>query len=201
MLKLLSGHFTISFNLSFVLDCSSLKHMYISVFQNNHISTNSVYIHMCIYTCMYIYIYTNICVYIYIYTHIINCINSSRGKRLHTRNRHLRNHRGFSAAFSDGFSVAFSNGSSLLSGNPQRITFPVDLCWKCPMDCEWHFRMECHVGEFWCVIFCPDWRCDQVTASRHCPLPFCLAMLNLKIWIETLELGTLRLMMIYTLHS
>ena len=32
-----------------------------------------------------------------------------RGRRLHTRNRHLRNHRGLSVAFSNGLSVALSN--------------------------------------------------------------------------------------------
>ena len=36
-----------------------------------------------------------------------------RGKILHTRNQHLRNHRGLSVAFSHGLSVAFSNGVSL----------------------------------------------------------------------------------------
>ena len=34
-----------------------------------------------------------------------------RGKRLHTRNRHLGNHRGFSVASSNGYSGTFSNGS------------------------------------------------------------------------------------------
>ena len=33
-----------------------------------------------------------------------------RGKRLHTRNQHLGNHRGSSVAFSNGFSVAFPTG-------------------------------------------------------------------------------------------
>ena len=36
-----------------------------------------------------------------------------RGSRLHTRNRQLRNRRGFSVAFSSGVPVAFSSGNSL----------------------------------------------------------------------------------------
>ena len=51
-----------------------------------------------------------------------------RGKILHTRNRHLRNHRGLSVACSNGCSVAFSNRLSLFSGIFQRIdTSPVDV--------------------------------------------------------------------------
>ena len=51
-----------------------------------------------------------------------------RGKRLHTRNQHLRNHRGFSVAFSDGCSVSFSNGISWFSRSFQRIvTCPADF--------------------------------------------------------------------------
>ena len=48
---------------------------------------------------------------------------ADRGKILHTRNRHLGNHH--------GFSVAFSNGCSLFSGTVQRIvTFSVDFYWN-----------------------------------------------------------------------
>ena len=80
-----------------------------------------------------------------------------RGKILHTRNRHLRNHRGLSAAFSNGFSVAFANGISHVSGISQRIvTCPVDCYWSCPMDFQWHFQMDFHCCEIWCVIVCPD---------------------------------------------
>ena len=43
-------------------------------------------------------------------------------KRLHTRNQHLRHHRGFPAASSQWIcSVAFSNGTSLVRGIVQRI--------------------------------------------------------------------------------
>ena len=55
---------------------------------------------------------------------------SFRGKRLHTRNRHLRNHRGFSVAFAKGFSVAFSNGC-LFCDFWCEIFCP-DPCWPPP---------------------------------------------------------------------
>ena len=104
---------------------------------------------MYVYIYIYIYIYIHTYIYIYIY---IYC----RGKRLHTRNRHLRNHRGFPVAFSNGFSVTFSNGFSLCSGMFQRIvTFPVDLYRKCSMDLQ-HFPLDFHFCEFWCIIFCPE---------------------------------------------
>ena len=74
-------------------------------------------------------------------------IVSCRDKRLHTRNQHLGNHRGFSVAFSNGLSVVFSNITSNVSCIPQRIvTFPVDFSWNCPMDVQWHFLMESHVS-------------------------------------------------------
>ena len=51
-----------------------------------------------------------------------------RGKILHTGNRHLRNHRGFSVAWANGLSVACSNIIVRVSGMFQRIvTCPVDL--------------------------------------------------------------------------
>ena len=75
------------------------------------------------------------------------CLSYPRGKILHTRNRHFRNHR--------GFSVVFCNGFSLFSGSFQRIvTFPMDVHWIFPMDFQWNFPMEFHFGDFWRVIFC-----------------------------------------------
>ena len=54
-----------------------------------------------------------------------------RGKRLHTRNRHLGNPRGFSMASPNGLSAAFSSGISLVSGISQRIaTCPVNVSGK-----------------------------------------------------------------------
>ena len=56
------------------------------------------------------------------------------GKLWHTRNRHLRNHRGFSVACSNGLSVAFSNGCSIHQWHfpadcrfPRIVAFPVDF--------------------------------------------------------------------------
>ena len=84
--------------------------------------------------------------------------NLCRGKRLHTRNLHLRNHRGFPAAFPNGCSVAFSNVISLFSCMFQRIvTCTVDLYWNCPMDVQWHFPMDVYVWNVWCVICCPEY--------------------------------------------
>ena len=72
-----------------------------------------------------------------------------RGKRLHARNQHLRNYR--------GFSVALFNIISLFSGIFQRIvTLPVDYYWNFPMDFHWHYPMAFHFYEIWRVIFCPD---------------------------------------------
>ena len=111
---------------------------------------------------MYTYIYY---IYIYIYTHtyivtqegaskgglrprlpgtpfahavdLIRLPIQRRGKILHTRNRHLRNHGGFSVARSNGLSVAFSNGISLVGGMLQRIvTCPVDFDWNLPMELQ-----------------------------------------------------------------
>ena len=53
--------------------------------------------------------------------------------------------------------MAFSNGISLASGIVQRIvTDLVDINWNRPMDVQWHFPMELHICDFWCVIFCPE---------------------------------------------
>ena len=62
---------------------------------------------------------------------------------MHTGNQHLRNHRGSSA----------SNINSLISSMFERlVTLPVELYWKCAMDFQWHFPMEFHFCDFWCVI-------------------------------------------------
>ena len=92
--------------------------------------------------------------------------STCRGKRLHTRNQHLGNHRGlqhlgnhrgFSVACSNGFSVAFSNGITHVSCIFQRIVIcPVDFYWNVPMDFQWHFPMEFHLRDFWCIILCPE---------------------------------------------
>ena len=78
-------------------------------------------------------------------------------KILHTRNRHLRNHHGFSVAFPNGFSAVCFNKVVSVSGMFERIvTFPVDFYWNCPMAFQWRFPMEFQLCAFWCVMFCPD---------------------------------------------
>ena len=82
--------------------------------------------------------YTMWCVYLP--SKACSCRLFNRGKRLHTRNRHLRNHRGCSVAVPNGCSVAFSNGFSLFSCMFKRIVaYPVDLYWNFPMNVQWHF--------------------------------------------------------------
>ena len=81
-----------------------------------------------------------------------------RGKRLHTRNQHLRSHRAFSVAFANGCSVAFSNGFVTC----QRY-FPKDCHF--PSGCLLEMSNGCSIAfsngmsllcDFWCVIFCPE---------------------------------------------
>ena len=94
----------------------------------------------------------------------------NRGKILHTRNRHLRNQRGFSVAFSNGCPVAFSNIIALFSGISQRMTtFPVDFHWNHPMGCRWHLQMDSICCEIWCVICCPDPRPMRMLPGRTPP--------------------------------
>ena len=76
-----------------------------------------------------------------------------RGKKVHTRNQHLRSHRGFSVACSKGLPVAFSNIISLV---PKACHCPSGIRWKIPMVCQWYFQMEFHFCELWCVIVCPE---------------------------------------------
>ena len=107
-----------------------------------NICYHTICMHICIHLSPSLYIY--ICMYVYIYIYIVSLyiyIYIYRGKLLHTRNRHLKTHRGFSVACSNECSVAFSNIISLLSGVSQRIaSFPVDFHWKCPMDFGGIFR-------------------------------------------------------------
>ena len=92
-------------------------------------------------------------------------LSAIRGERLHTRNQHLRNHRGLSVAFSNGLSVAFSNGISLVGSISQRIvTCPVDFEWTNPMYVQCHVPMKFHFCDFWCVICCPE---HHITSRRE----------------------------------
>ena len=107
------------------------------------------YTYMCVYIYIYIY-FTHICVYIYIYIHIsrrARCStgsDTSRGKLLHLRNRHLGNHRGFSVALFNGFPVTISNACSLVNDMFQRIvTFPVDVHWNgCSLELSNGFKIR-----------------------------------------------------------
>ena len=84
---------------------------------------------------MYIYIY----IYIYIarggapkLRTLRSRVGRTRGKQMHTRNRHLRSRRGFSAVFSNGCSVVLSNNMSLVCGIFRRfVTCPVDFAGNC----------------------------------------------------------------------
>ena len=54
---------------------------------------------------------------------------------------------------------AFSNIISNFGGIILRmVTCPVDVCWKLLMDLQWHFPMDFHFCEIWCVQVCPDVR-------------------------------------------
>ena len=57
-----------------------------------------------------------------------------RGKGLHTRNQHLRNHRGFSMAFANGFSLAFPTNC--------------DLSLVCSKGCQLFLRMFTRLVQF-----------------------------------------------------
>ena len=90
-----------------------------------------------------------------------------RDNILHTRNRHLRNQRGFSVAFVNGLTVVFSNGI-------------YSFQWYVPKDC--HFSSGCLIArrfpwaltgtfqqnltsnDFWCLVFRPDDRSDTCSS-------------------------------------
>ena len=98
-------------------------------------------------------------------------VPANRGKRLHARNQHLRNHRGVSVAFPNRCSVSFSNIISLVSGIVQKIvTFQVDFHWDFPMDVQRHFPMDFKLCDFWCVIFAPSE--GQESLRRCCGVLF-----------------------------
>ena len=90
-----------------------------------------------------------------------------RGNISHTRNRHHRNHRGFSVALSNAFSVTFSITISSFRGTFRRVApRPVDFHWNWPMDFQWHSPLEFQFCGFWRVIFCPARR--RRPSSRAC---------------------------------
>ena len=133
------------------------RYMQICVYIYIYIYIYIVYIYIYIYVCIYIYIYiftyihTHTRIHMYIYTYIHIYVYSSvtgfrrarrlankrrerllefldRGERLRARNQHLRNRRGFSAAFPNGCRVTFVQRN-----------FTCQLC--VPKDC--HFPNGC----------------------------------------------------------
>ena len=100
------------------------------------------------------------CVYIYIYIHtrIYGDIISSptiisEEPLIYVNNNMLteRWNSGFLLAFK--LFVATTVGESIV----QRIvTSPVDFYWNCPKEFQWHFPMDVHVCEIWCVKVCPE---------------------------------------------
>ena len=86
------------------------------------------------------------------------------GKRLHTRNRHLRNRSGSSVAFSNGFPVACSNGCSLVQWRVSKdCRLFSGFRWSLSMNVQWHFPIGLHFCEFWCAAVCPDSLCPRAS--------------------------------------
>ena len=54
------------------------------------------------------------------------------------------------------FSVIFQETITCQLYVPKDSFLPVDFHWNCPMDVQWHFPLEFHFCDFWCVIFCPE---------------------------------------------
>ena len=111
-------------------------------------------------------------------------LQTYRGKRLHTRNRHLRKRRGFPVAFSNGFSLAFSDGINCSVVYSKGFTFPVVFHWNCPTNCQRHSPTELHFCDFWCVIFFPRrYRWQEVSSLSR--------LRRLSFWLVT-QLSRLR---------
>ena len=117
----------------------------------------SIYISIYLSLSLYIYIYMIcMCIHIYIYIYIYRGLKKQvpvdhwviRGKILHTRNKHLGNHRGFSVAFSYGLSPVISMFQRI-------VTFPMDFLWIVPADFQWHFQTKLHCCDFRRVFSCP----------------------------------------------
>ena len=59
---------------------------------------------------------------------ILTLITTEGATQMHTRNKNLRNHRGFSMALPNGLSVAYSTIISMFNGTFQRIvTHPPEV--------------------------------------------------------------------------
>ena len=118
---------------------------------------------ICVHMCIYIYIY----IYIYIFRRICagggsqrswktTFREANRGTRWHTRNRHLRNHRGSPVAFSNGCS--FQHVCNFLAVFPKGFALSQWIFTGIVQRIQWHFPMKLHLLNFRCAIFCPDQR-------------------------------------------
>ena len=84
------------------------------------------------------------------------CPHPYKGKRLHTRNQHLGNHRGFHWHFPMDFSGVFQRSFTCQWYVPKDCHLSNELLLELSNGFQWHFSMEFPFGDFWCVIFCPD---------------------------------------------
>ena len=158
----------------------------------------NTYIHTYIHTYMHAYIHTCMHAYIHTYIHTYIRVTSIRRKRdgrgelLHSRNRHLRNHCGFSLAlfFLNYFSVAFSNRLSLVSGVFQMVaTFPVDFYRKFPMTFPMVFSNNTSLLRFMVCILLPRTLVppDQERVEKNTPLnPEAIARAAHGNWLVTI---------------
>ena len=90
------------------------------------------------------------------------------GKRLHARNRHLRNHRGCSAAFPMDVHWYFQRNFTCQRYFAKDCHLPSGFVLELPNGFQWHFPMDVHVCDFWRVTFCPeDGRAVDVGQQQH----------------------------------
>ena len=80
----------------------------------------------------------------------------SRGKRLHTRNRHLRNHRGFQWHLPLDVQQYFPTEFHLSVVLPKGLSLFQWISLELSNGLQWHFPMDFHFCDLWCEIFCPD---------------------------------------------
>ena len=139
---------------------TNIKHTIYIYIYTHHIY---IYIYMYMYIYIYIYIYTHIDIcmylslsmYIYIYIHIHIHIYGAHQKSTPQKSWWI------SSGVFQWISVSSSRGISLFSDIFVRIVnSPVDFCWKCPMDFQWHFPIYVHA----CNGF-SAWRAACILAS------------------------------------
>ena len=118
----------------------SITYIYIYIYTYIHININinmNINICICMYVCMYVcmfvcmYVCMYACMYIYIYIYILG------DNILHTRTRHLRDHRGFSVTFSNGLYIYIY------------IYIYIGFQWHFPTElhsCQSYFPKGCHLS-------------------------------------------------------